>query len=126
MMGNSIKIEIPNTHSYNTLAGLHFVMRKALVAAEQIWSRQGKQLVVTCGPGGAHGASSLHYYGYAVDLRTNYFTADQVKLVGAELKTSLGADYDVVVESDHIHVEFDIERFLRSTNDPATILKAIA
>lgn len=66
-----------------------------------------KDLTVTSISDGKHGANSLHYKGLAFDCRISDKTATQTKLFATQLKTALGPDYDVVLESDHIHVEFD-------------------
>jgi|GEM_PF-1465281 hypothetical protein len=56
---------------------------------------------------GVHMDGSKHYTGDAVDLRTNNLTQSQIDDVSSTLSSSLGDDYDVVVESTHIHVEYD-------------------
>jgi len=89
------------------MAGLRIEMRPALIFADQIWREHGQELVITGALDGTHSAGSLHYYGYALDLRTRFFTAAQVKIVAAELKHKLGTNYDVIIEGDHIHVEYD-------------------
>lgn len=58
--------------------------------------------VVTSVSDGKHSAGSLHYVGLAFDLR---LPANPAGFVGA-LKAALGAEYDVVLEHDHIHVEY--------------------
>jgi len=50
---------------------------------------------------------SKHYEGMAVDLRTFFFTREEVENVATDLHAELGEDYDVVVEPTHIHVEYD-------------------
>jgi hypothetical protein len=47
---------------------------------------------------------SLHYRGFAVDLR---LPTDNKEEIRAELAASLGAEYDVILEIDHIHIEYD-------------------
>lgn len=89
------------------LTGLQLEMRKVLVEADKIWKSFNKELVVTEGTGGAHSAGSLHYYGYAVDLRSYYFTSEEKFKVVTDLKNALGGDYDVIVHNTHIHVEYD-------------------
>ena len=61
------------------------------------------EMVVTSGKDGKHGENSLHYKGRAVDLRTRDFT----DIWATKLRMALGKGWDVVVESDHIHVELD-------------------
>jgi len=90
-----------------SLVGLHLPMRKVLIEAERIWKAHGKELVVTSGLDGQHSARSLHYYGYAVDLRTRYFDTVTTMKVANELRSALGEKYQVIVERNHIHVEYD-------------------
>jgi hypothetical protein len=82
-------------------------MRQVLINAEQIWKAQGVELWVTSGMEGEHSAGSLHPYGYALDLRSSYFSEETAKEVAKELKDSLCKGYDVVAEKTHIHAEFD-------------------
>lgn len=56
---------------------------------------------------GKHSRGSKHYVGAALDLRTrNVSQAEAVEAV-QKLRVGLGADFDVVLESTHIHIEFD-------------------
>jgi hypothetical protein len=94
-----------------TISGINLKMRPALVAADRVWKRHGQELVITGGLDGEHSAGSLHYYGYAVDLRTRYFGQDQQLVVYKELKEELNEidqRFDVVYHASHIHVEYDI------------------
>ena len=89
-----------------SLLGLQPVMRPVLREAERIWNENGRAegVTITCGPGGTHGATSWHYYGYALDLRTRYFGKDQVQEIYHDLREAL-PNYDVVMHDTHIHVE---------------------
>lgn len=90
--------------------GLHPKMRKALLVAERVYQSHGRTLVVTAGLDGDHKKLSWHYFGSAVDLRTNYFTPAELKLVASELQSELGMPYEVVVEATHIHLEYDWDK----------------
>lgn len=88
--------------------GLKKEMRPVLHNAEKIWKNHGQELVVTCARNGMHSAGSLHYFGLAIDLRTNYFkNLAETKQVAYELSNVLGSNYDVIIEDTHIHVEYD-------------------
>lgn len=89
--------------------GLRPEMVLALVVAEKVYEANHAELVVTEGTGGQHMAGSLHASGRAVDLRTSNVGTAVLPIVVSGLKRCLGADYDVVLETDppHIHVEFD-------------------
>ena len=87
--------------------GLELPMQKVLKEADKLWREYGQELVITSARDGIHSAGSLHYYGYAVDLRTHYFTESEKRQVGYKLQELLGQPYDVIVENTHIHVECD-------------------
>lgn len=89
------------------LAGLSVKMRPVFLKAERLWKDYGQELVITEGTGGLHSVGSLHYYGYAVDLRNRNFTEKDKKKIVVELKTQLGTGYDVILHRTHIHVEYD-------------------
>lgn len=99
------------------IAGLKIEMRAALKAAESSWKARGRKegVTVTCGLNGVHSAGSYHYYGYAVDLRTWYFSKIAQIDIARGLRAKLNIIspfYDVVVEFNHMHIEFDYERSL--------------
>lgn len=54
-----------------------------------------------------HKADSLHYKGRAFDFRTRTMTDTQRTDVIDEIKSRLGSEFDVVLEGDHGHVEWD-------------------
>jgi len=93
------------------IQGLDIRMRPVLVEADKIWRELGHELVITSGLDGEHSAGSLHYYGLAVDLRTNYFTDKEKATAADRLRRRLDPPfnwrYDIVVEQTHIHAECD-------------------
>lgn len=105
-----------------SLNGLRPEMRPVLQAANHIWAelkRQGnlaedKELTITCGTDGEHSAGSLHYYGYALDLRNRDFE-DKGERASKVLRQVLNqfqsarqlkGAYGVKLEPTHIHVQF--------------------
>jgi hypothetical protein len=89
------------------VAGLRPEILLAVVAAERVCAEMGVDCVVTACVDGVHQAGSLHYCGLAVDLRSRDFRPGDLDKAIARIKQCLGADYDVVLENDHIHLEFD-------------------
>lgn len=79
----------------------------AIHVAESIYNRRGRQLTVTSLREGEHMAGSLHPVGQAADLRTRELPPSLAAEIAVELAAMLGADYDVILESHHIHVEYD-------------------
>ena len=78
----------------------------ALFVASYIYAKYGKPLWVTSLLDGKHSETSLHYAGQAADLRTRYFDRPTQEAIVAELKEALGKNYDVILESNHIHMEY--------------------
>jgi len=86
-------------------------MAKGLHTIEEVYGRtildRTKNLVITSARDGQHMKGSKHYTGDAVDLRTRDLTKQEQKDLWQNLVNYLGPKFDVVLESDHIHVEFD-------------------
>lgn len=82
-------------------------------AAEMVWAlkvfSKNHGPVVTSGREGRHGAQSLHYVDRALDFRTRNLKNSTKRKVSMGMQIALGEDYDVVLESDHLHVEYDPE-----------------
>jgi hypothetical protein len=70
------------------------------------------ECVVTSANDGRHMDGSLHYLGRAVDLRTRDLHEDVIRKLANALRMRLNGSsiinrpYQVVVEKDHIHVEW--------------------
>jgi hypothetical protein len=90
------------------LAGLDTRMRPALIVCEDTYKDFGEELVITSGLEGCHSAGSLHYYGLAIDIRTRMFTLERKRDLADELQRRLGWAFTVVLESSHIHIEYDM------------------
>lgn len=103
-----------------SLEGIKPEVKHAIEVIDKIYIANGADLTITSGtegkPGdGVHKHDSLHYSGQAFDCRTWVFKNDQngqtsmkkVNAVAKQIREALGRDYDVLVESDHIHVEYD-------------------
>ena len=80
---------------------------KILMAGERVYKDFNTELVVTSLMDGRHMEGSKHYTGNAADFRIWNFEAHELPYVVKQLKNILGNDYDVVLESTHIHVEYD-------------------
>ena len=62
--------------------------------------------VITSASDGKHGPNSLHYKGQALDLRTRHINGQGLQAIYNKLKESLGEQFDVVLEADHFHLEY--------------------
>lgn len=79
-------------------------------AVIRTWDLQAPAIVpvITSANDRKHMTGSLHYEDLAWDLRSNNIPdAGKVEEIARTLRVDLGSDWDVVVEKDHIHVEFD-------------------
>ena len=79
------------------------IRKKLNEIARRVWSIEQEELIITSAYEGTHSEGSLHYADLAVDIRRGS-NGQQVR---DELKNKLGMDYDVCLESDHIHIEYD-------------------
>lgn len=93
------------------ISDLEYVMRVALIAAEEVYIKvTGKQVTITSTGEGVHSAASYHPYGCAFDTRIWFINrADQIRITN-RIQFKLGRDFDVVLKKTHIHIEYDLKR----------------
>lgn len=90
------------------IAGLQPELILGLIVADGIAQRDfGKELTITSIIDGVHMKGSKHYLGQAADFRTYDMQPGTVPLMVTRLKAALDQWYDIVLESDHIHFEYD-------------------
>lgn len=91
-----------------SLKGVQWQMFAGAIIAEPIFVRAGQELVITSGTDSKHMIGTLHQRGLALDFRTRDLkTIAVVTAVAGQLRAALSPAYDVVVEKDHLHLEFD-------------------
>jgi hypothetical protein len=88
------------------LRGLDRGMHPAIDKASRIWRHHGRTLVITSGLDGRHSQGSRHYSGRALDFRSRDLERSARNRVVRELRRVLGRDFLVLLEKDHIHVEY--------------------
>ena len=91
-----------------SIAGLRPEIVFALAELREVCREFKAPFVVTSGTDCKHGTGSLHYVGLAADLRR---TDDPLRpglaeQMRAAFERALGAEFDVVLEKDHFHCEF--------------------
>lgn len=69
-----------------------------------------KDLTITSANDSQHMRGSLHYKDLALDIRTRDLTKDETVGLKELLEIHLGPDYDIIIESNHIHIEYDKEK----------------
>jgi hypothetical protein len=82
-------------------------LNEILTGVELAFESIHKPCVVTSGSDGQHQKQSKHYTNEALDFRTRHLKLDELHTVVQAAKNTLGQHFDVVVESDHLHVEYD-------------------
>jgi len=102
---------------YTNILGLKAEILLGATIADGVYrDTMGQGVTITSGVDGKHSYASSHYLGYAVDLRTRYDDRSEQWSKGVknhlvqELKSRLGADFDVVMHSTHIHLEYQPKR----------------
>jgi|TARA_Y100000310_G_C20682581_1_gene816848 hypothetical protein len=79
----------------------------AMMVAEEVAREFDAKLILTSITEGSHSTTSLHYNGCAFDIRTWHLHEHDKGEFVKTMKERLGTnDFDVVLENDHIHVEF--------------------
>jgi hypothetical protein len=81
---------------------LHPRMTIVLRVVTTIWDME--EPVITSTWDGTHSPGSLHPLARALDFRK---PSTNVTAKVQELRSTLGKDYDVVLEDTHVHVEYD-------------------
>jgi len=76
----------------------------AVMVANEVYTEIGKELVITSVTDGKHSDTSLHYTGCAFDCRI--YDDSDMEFVITKIKDRLKIDYDVVLEGNHIHIEY--------------------
>ncbi len=94
------------------LRGLSPQALLVIQVAAPIWESVGApELWITSGTDGRHSRNSYHHCGDGLDLRTRNLPGGYQGAAAQEATTklqgSLGAEYDVVLEANHIHVEYE-------------------
>ena len=67
----------------------------------------GGEVVITSAKDGTHGENSLHYSGNAMDFRTRDIQPALRAYFASVVAAKLKGEFDVVLEHDHLHVEYD-------------------
>ena len=78
-----------------------------MMLAESVFKKYSADLVITSVSNGKHMPTSRHYGGYAFDARTRDIMPTELKELTEDVSEALGNEFDVVLEVDHLHVEFD-------------------
>jgi len=78
--------------------------RRSLPIVAAVFAAFDEELVITSTYEGNHGEGSLHYSDDAYDVREPKVS---LGIIVVQLKDRLGTAFDVVLEEDHIHIEYD-------------------
>ena len=90
------------------IQGMSTELLFGLNVADAVYKELGYELTVTSVLDGRHSLTSLHYAGNAADLRTRGISNPQA--IVDMLKARLGVNFDVLLESNHIHIEYQPRR----------------
>jgi hypothetical protein len=93
------------------IMGLQPELLAALAVCDDIYQKfYNTDMVVTSAVDGKHAITSLHYAGAAADLRTRNIDTVHWDQLAEDLRLALTSEFDVVLEADHIHLEFQPKR----------------
>ena len=86
------------------ISRLNREIRRSLPWAEGVYDQFNKRFVITSTFEGNHGAGSLHYSNDAYDTELPVLDG---KRIYQGMKDTFPESFDIVLETDHIHVEYD-------------------
>lgn len=89
------------------LRGLRPEMSVAVPMVASCFHKLGRECVITSVCEGQHSRNSLHYKGMAVDFRTRHLSVQEKEQIVDLVRQALTVEFDVVLESTHLHVEWD-------------------
>lgn len=99
-------MELKLKDSSVNIDGISMEIVEALYACMTVCNAKGMQsVVITSAIDGQHSPKSLHYSGNAVDIRSRNWP-DSIGMA-QQIREILGQDFDVILEVDHLHIEFD-------------------
>ena len=88
-----------------SVAGLQAEALFGLIVVEGVFREANIEMTVTSVTDGTHSPGSLHYIGHAFDLRLYQIPQAKLNAIIAQCRERLPGSFDVVIESDHIHIE---------------------
>jgi hypothetical protein len=95
------------------ITGIKPEISLAIAIAKSVYdSCDEPSMTITSVIDGKHRKDSLHYKGLAIDLRLPISPMS----VMDKLRVALGNSYDVILEKDHIHIEYDPADSLAAEN----------
>jgi len=86
------------------ISRLNRPIRRTLTPVDKIFSSYNEEAVITSTYESDHVPSSLHYNDDAYDVRR---PGKHVHEILPAIKDRLGRHYDIVLEAEHIHIEYD-------------------
>ncbi len=78
-----------------------------LAVMDKVYEENGYRMTVTSVSDSRHSEKSLHYSGRAADLRTYDLGPETTQTIHQQGRRELPMDFDLVLEADHFHLEYD-------------------
>ena len=91
------------------LTGIRPELLIALMVFNELYEEFGTVCTITSCVDGVHMPGSKHYVGSGIDFRTKSLpdSITDAATIARRARSALGPDFDIVVEDDHIHCEWD-------------------
>ena len=88
----------------NTIVVFNTTIQYIIDIVSSIYSKYDYLCIITSGMDGTHKRESEHYNGQAVDFRTRHILPGALELIVNEVKDDLTGSFEVILESDHLHI----------------------
>lgn len=86
--------------------GLRPEMNLGITIINSVFEHFKYDCIITSAVEGKHSRASLHYNGCAVDLRIRHLNKYDIPKIKQAMVDALGPDFDVVLEGNHFHIEY--------------------
>jgi len=78
-----------------------------MIYIAQMEAPDGYEMTITSACDGEHKVNSAHYRGKAFDIRSRDMEPETVKTWAKRIQAALGTCYFVLLETDHLHMQFN-------------------
>ena len=82
----------------------------ALMVLDGVFIKHGIEMVITSVNDANHAPTSLHYSGHGIDFRSRTVPDKTQFLIECKIALGHSPDFDLILESDHYHLEYQPKR----------------
>lgn len=90
--------------------GIQSELILAIIIVNEVYQSFGYEFVITSLNDSEHIEGTLHFNGNAFDARVKHIPLEKRQLLVNRIVKHLNSNYDVVLETNHLHIEYDAKK----------------